>query len=385
MPEHVLTLTRELREHGWDVEVAAPVDSPYVERLRDAGILVHPLPLRRRPSGRDLEILWSLRRLVQRREPELIHAHSSKAGALVRLAVADPRRIVYTPHCFAFAAGFGGLQCASYGLVEQGLSRRAAAMITVSEWEHERALRRLGGVADRIVTIRNGVDPDAAVGAPVPGIREWAAGRPVVGYLGRLDEEKGPLRFVEAFARATRDPGFAACGLVVGDGMLRDAIRAEIARHGLGDRLRHEPYGGAVAPWLACMSLFVLPSRWESLPIAVLEAMSAGVAVLATGVGGTAEAVVDGVTGRIVPAGDDDALATAMCRLTRDPATLRRMGRAGRERAEAHFTTARVAEETIELYREVLAWVPSRRPTVPPDITLVPEPIGPLHATTVGG
>jgi glycosyltransferase involved in cell wall biosynthesis len=363
VPEHVLTLSRELMAgQGWEVEVAIPPSSPYVERMRAAGITVHGVALQRRPGAADLLALRAIDRLVAGRRPDLVHAHSSKAGALVRLSAADARRTIYTPHCFAFAAGFGSMQRSSYAVVERGLSRRAAAMITVSDWERARAVERLGHVADRIVTIHNGVDPDAVLGAPAPGILRWAAGRPIIGYLGRLDEEKGPLRFVEAFARAARDPSFIACGLVAGDGVLRDAVRAEIARHRIGHRLRQEPYGGAVAPWLACMSLFVLPSRWESLPISVLEAMSAGVPVLATAVGGTAEAVVDGVTGRLVPAGDGEELATAMRELAADPAALRRMGRAGRVRVREEFTTTRVALQTAGLYREVLERVSARRP-----------------------
>src|SRR6185312_11719158 len=165
---------------------------------------------RRRPGWGDARVLRAIDRLLVERRYDLVHAHSSKAGALVRLSLADPRRVVYTPHCFAFAAGFGGPQRHVYALIERGLDRRAAAMVTVSDWERARAVERLGNVAHRIVTIRNGVVPDAAVGASDPGVVAWAAGRPVVGYLGRLDEEKGPLRFVEAFALAARDPRFDA-------------------------------------------------------------------------------------------------------------------------------------------------------------------------------
>ena len=365
VPEHVLTLSRELSHAGWEIEVAAPAASPYVPRLREAGIHVHPLAMRRRPGWGDARVLRAIDRLLVERRYDLVHAHSSKAGALVRLSLADPRRVVYTPHCFAFAAGFGGPQRRFYAVIERGLDRRAAAMVTVSDWERARAVERLGNVAHRLVTIRNGVLPDAAVGAPDAGVVAWAAGRPVVGYLGRLDEEKGPLRFVEAFALAAQDPRFEACGLVVGDGVLRDAVRAEIARLGLGDRLRQEPYGGAVAPWLACMSLFVLPSRWESLPISVLEAMSARIPVLASAVGGTAEAVVDGETGRLVPV-DARVFAEAMVDMVADPEGLARMGEAGRARVEAHFAVSRVAFETAALYREILARADVRRPAIAP-------------------
>ncbi len=174
------------------------------------------------------------------------------------------------------------------------------------------------------------------------------------------------MRFVPAFARACRDPGFGACGLVVGDGRLRDAVGGQIVRHGLEARLRHESYGGDVAPWLACFSLFVLPSRWESLPISVLEAMSAGVLVLATAVGGTSEAVVDGVTGRLVPAWDDDMLARALHEMLTRPEDLERMGKAGRERAARHFTVDRMVAETAMVYESVVSGNP-------PSAQLTPE------------
>ena len=321
-------------------------------RLRAVGLRVHELPFERYPGIADVRAARILRGLLRHGSYDVVHAHSSKAGGLVRLVMPSGQRAVYTPHCFAFAAGFGLLQRTSYALVEQLLLHRTTAVVAVSQWEFKQARHRLAR-AERVMTvIRNGV-PAVVPSAAPPGVLEWAAGRRIAGYLGRLDEEKGPVRFVRAFARACRDPDFSACGLVVGDGRLRDAVRSEIARHGLEARLRHEPYGGDVAPWLACFSLFVLPSRWESLPISVLEAMSAGVPVLATAVGGTPEAVIDGVTGRLVPAPDDELLARALHELLTHPEDLERMGEAGRERVARHFTVDRMVAETATVYETV--------------------------------
>jgi glycosyltransferase involved in cell wall biosynthesis len=356
-PEHVTRLSIALQAAGWDVEVAGPADSHFLGILGDAGIATHTIPFGRKPELRDVHAARALRELVRRRRPALVHAHSSKAGALVRLAVGPEVPVIYTPHCFAFAAGFGAGQRAAYRVVEQLLVRRATAVVAVSAWEHAQAVSALRGLSRRIVLIRHGVPPADPAEPPawVPG---WARGRPVLGFLGRVEEEKGPVRFVQAFARACEDPAFTACGLVVGDGTAEAAVHAEIAATGLGERLRHEPFGGRMGPWLAALDLLVLPSRWESLPLAILEAMQAGVPVLSTDVGGVGEAITDGVTGCLVPPGDEAALARAMAQLAADPVRRAALAAAARERVQRDFATQRMVDQTATLYRTIL----QRRP-----------------------
>jgi glycosyltransferase involved in cell wall biosynthesis len=106
---------------------------------------------------------------------------------------------------------------------------------------------------------------------------------------------------------------------------------------------------------LGLLDVFVLPSLWEGLPIALLEAMAAGLPVVATAVGGTPEVVVEGETGFLVPPRDPEALAEAILRLLREPDLRRRMGEAGRKRVAEHFSVEQMVQKTEALYEHLLA------------------------------
>ena len=123
--------------------------------------------------------------------------------------------------------------------------------------------------------------------------------------------------------------------MIVGDGPERGALETRIAQLGLGDRVHLLGFRTDIPELLAGCDLFVLPSLFEGLPLSILEAMAAGKAVVATAIGGNDEAVVDGVTGLLVPPADPEALADALRTLLREPERRRRLGEAGRRRAEA--------------------------------------------------
>ncbi|MCW2967816.1 MAG: glycosyl transferase group 1 [Solirubrobacteraceae bacterium] len=349
--EHVLRLAEGLGGHGWEVEVAAPVGSAFVPRIRALGVVVHELPFVRLPHPSDVAVARGLRALDRRGRFDVVHAHSSKAGALVRAALPRPRRLVYTPHCFAFSGDVGPGRTA-YRLVERGLLRRTRALVAASEWERREGLEQLGPRADRIRVIYCGAHAGGAE-PPHPEVRAFAGGRPVVGMISVLRPQKDPLTLVRA-AALLRDAGRLDFRIViVGNGELREAVLAEIGRLGLSDDVALIAFAGTSQPYLRAFDVFALPSRWESLPISVLEAMACDLPVVATDICGVPEAVRDGMTGRLIAPGSPEALADALQALMADPATRERMGRAGREAFEQTFRLETMLERVAGLYGEI--------------------------------
>jgi glycosyltransferase involved in cell wall biosynthesis len=175
---------------------------------------------------------------------------------------------------------------------------------------------------------------------------------PLLVCVGRLDRYKGHDHLIEAFAALARARPRARL-LLVGDGRFRDVLTATAQRAGLGDRVCFAGALGDVRPALAAADVFVQASDEEGLPGAVLEAMAMGLPVVATDVGGTREAVDDGVTGLLVPARDAAALAAAVLRLLDDPGLAARFASFARKRAAEEFSSERELALTEDVYRRL--------------------------------
>jgi glycosyltransferase involved in cell wall biosynthesis len=209
------------------------------------------------------------------------------------------------------------------------------------------------------VTIYNGVDvtrfPVASVQATAQARRAigMPVGVPLVGSLGRLHPQKGFSDLLTAFAQVRQRVSSVRL-FVAGDGELRDDLEAQARSLGIAAAVTFAGVRADVSEILAALDVFVLPSLWEGMPNAVLEAMAAGLPVVATAVGGTPEVVVDRVTGLLVPPQDPGALARAIERLLRDPGLRRTMGRAGRRRVERHFHIQETVRQVQDLYEALL-------------------------------
>ena len=205
----------------------------------------------------------------------------------------------------------------------------------------------------RLTTVRNGV-PDA--GAPRA---DPAGGPPRLITVARLDRPKDFGTLLDALGRARR----LAWSLdVVGDGPQTDEVRARADGLGLGGRVRLLGIRRDVPRLLSEAHLSLLISDKEGLPLTVLEAMRAGLPVVASDVGGTPEAVVEGYTGFLVPRGRADVLADRVTRLLEAPELRARMGEAGRARYEREFTAGRMFRETLAVYEQVVRESDARRP-----------------------
>lgn len=231
-------------------------------------------------------------------------------------------------------------------------------LILVSEGV--RASYRAAGVRGRMRVVRNGIAP-AAAGPGRAAARAalgLAADAPVALSVGRIEAQKDHATLIAAWRRVVDwSPG--AVLLVAGQGGLEFAAREAADALGLEGAVRFLGVRGDVPALMAAADVFALASRFEGLPLVVLEAMAAGLAVVATRVCGTDEAVEDGVTGRLVAAGDADAMGVALVDVLGDAAARAAMGAAGAARFAAEFTAARMGAETMAVYREV--WAAARR------------------------
>lgn len=218
-----------------------------------------------------------------------------------------------------------------------------AAHVSVGDESARLVEAEVGLPRGSVRTIHNGV-PEVDLPPPPDGPHA-----PVLGSLGRLDEQKGYELLVEALARIPD-----ATGVIVGEGSLRAELETRAAALGVGARLRLPGWSDDARSHLPEFDVFVLPSRYEGFPLSILEAMLAGLPVVASDVGSVSEAVVDGETGFVVPPGDVDALTAALRRLVDDPDLRRSLGAAGRARAEREFTARAMAARYERLYDEVV-------------------------------
>jgi glycosyltransferase involved in cell wall biosynthesis len=333
----------------FEVVVAAHGTGPLRDAATAAGARFVPLRHVRRQLGvRDLVGLVELVRLLHRYRPDILHANSSKAGVLGRIAgfLAGVPIRVFTVHGWAFAA-YPGLTGRAYRWVDRAVRPLTTMTICVSERERKLGLAAGTCDADRTVVIPNAVD--------VAGTQRLARAhrmRPLIVAVGRLKAPKDFVTLVRALGRLGRD-SFEA--VIVGEGPDRARLEDEAESLGLNGTLRLAGERRDVRELLARADIFALASLSEGMPVSVLEAMAAELPVVASRVGGLPEQVVDGVTGLLVEPGDPDDLARALGRLVGDAPLRRRLGAAGRKRAEQAFDLDPFRHAHLELYSRELA------------------------------
>jgi sugar transferase (PEP-CTERM/EpsH1 system associated) len=326
------TLGEELQKEGFPVEVLA-----------------------RRP-GLDLRCARRLGRLLRRERVDVLHAHQ------------------YTPFFYAIASrwpfGRPPILFTEHGrhqpdyprrkriLFNRLMLRKRDRVVGVGEAVRQALLANEGILDKRIEVIYNGIDADRFVGRP--GDRSEVrrelglqVDAPIVIQIARLDYLKDHATAVRSMARVVREKP-AARLLLVGEGPEERSIRTQVEQLGLGGSVHFLGLRKDVARLLQAADLFLLSSISEGIPLTVIEAMCAGLPVVCTQVGGTAEVVIDGETGLLAPAGDDAAIAGAMLRLIGDPARRQMMGDAGRQRARQLFSETTMVEHYAGLYEEML-------------------------------
>ncbi len=329
--------------------MAAYGPGPLREAAAANGVRFIPLRHVRRPISpwRDPAGLVELVRVLRRERPDILHASSSKAGVLGRLAavVAGVPIRIFTVHGWAFSA-HSGAAATLYHWADRLMRPLTTVTICVSDHARARGLEARTCTADQTAVIPNAVEIE-----PAPAAKRDRE-PPVLLAVGRLKAPKDFMTLVRGLALL---PPGSVDALIVGEGPDRAALEAEIRRLGIGDRVRLVGERRDVPELLAGADLFVLPSASEGMPVSVLEAMAAGLPVVGSRVGGVPELVVDGETGLLVEPGDPEALAAAIGRLVADPELRRQLGDAGRERAQRRFALEPFRRAHVELYSRELA------------------------------
>jgi len=336
----VVGLVRELAVRGHDSTVAAHPGGPLARAAAAAGARVVPLGV---ANHFDVRAALVLRRLAP--GFDVVHFHTARAHALAPLSRGRGARLVVTRRMDYVPAG---------GPYVRFLYNRAVdAVIAISEGVRT-ALIRVGVRAERIRVVPSGIDARALAAPPAARAavrREWGLGDDEVAVvaLGALEVRKGHAVLLAAatgLASAAPRLRYVFCG----EGRQAKALAGAAAA--LDGVVEMVGFRRDVAACLAAADIVALPSLQEGLGVAALEAMAAGRPVVASRVGGLAEAVVHEETGLLVPPGDPTALAAALARLARDPDLRARLGAAGHARVLARYTATRMAEGTLACYED---------------------------------
>ncbi|MEU9407978.1 glycosyltransferase [Streptomyces sp. NPDC048281] len=375
----VLDLAKAQLTAGLRVTVACP-GGELAERARDLGAEVHGWHADRSPGAGLPDEVRRLGRLLDEVRPALVHAHSAKAGLAGRLAVRGRVPTLFQPHAWSFEA-VGGATGALALRWERWGARWAHRVLCVSE--AERATGVHAGIRARYTVVPNGIDTEhftpgtpgtpgtagspaapgalASPGSPA-GPGERAGRAPLVVCVGRLCRQKGQDVLLRAWPEVLRRVPDARLALV-GDGPDREALgRLAAAATPPASVAAPVEFVGPVAdvrPWYRAADLVVLPSRWEGMALAPLEALACGRPVLVTDVDGARESLPPGQAAHcLVPPGRPGALAGAVAALLLDPVLRASLGDRGRRHVLSTHDVRRTAEAVAELYRELLGGLP---------------------------
>ncbi len=309
---------------------------------------------------RDVIALRKLYHLICRERPHVVHTHTAKAGFLGRLAawLAGVPVVVHTYHGHVLHGYFGCAKSWFLHRMEQALGYLSDCLIAVSdEVKHELVAY---GVAPpgKIVVIPLGFELEPFLNCETHqgefrhelGIRP---GSPLVGIVGRIFPIKNHRLFLTAAGKVAAEAATARF-VIVGDGVLRSEMEQYVRDLGIADRVFFIGWRFDMPRIYADLNVLVVSSNSEGTPVSIIEAMAAGCPVVATGVGGVPDLIIDGKTGHLVPPGDADRLARAILRVLQEPQSASLMAQTSRTLARGRFSVNRLISETEKLYSHLL-------------------------------
>jgi glycosyltransferase involved in cell wall biosynthesis len=343
---NVLDLIKAFR-HSYEVHLAVGIRGPLSEDVEALGVPVHVLHrlTRNIKLTGDLACIQDCMALIRRLNPVVIHAHSSKAGVVARVAgwrCGVPT--VFTAHGWGFSPGTPKLRRLVAFVVERLLSTISTKIICVSESDRQQALKLGVGNKRKLATVRYGIY-NTTVPQANPGLE------PVkMIMVARFNEQKDQATLLRAIARLKHHQLHLN---LAGSGPSFETCKALAVELGISDRLSFLGDRRDVPELLQQSQVFILSTHYEGLPISILEAMRCGLPVIGSSVNGIPEEVEQGQTGFVVPPRNPEALANALDRVLSSSELRTSMGIAAKAKFEREFTIDRMTDETQMIYAEV--------------------------------
>jgi glycosyltransferase involved in cell wall biosynthesis len=345
---YVTQACRDQTRRGWEVAVACPVEGTLPGNLRAHGVPHIPWNAGRAPGPKTLAESRQLHAIIGRYRPHIVHLHSSKAGLAGRMRTTHGTPLIFQPHGWSWLAARGAQRTASIRW-ERFAARRAKAVVCVGEGELQQG--RQAGVDAPYALVRNGVDlrrfqqADASARGAARRLLDVPTDRPLAVCIGRITRQKGQDVLTAAWPRVRQRCPDAQL-VMVGDGDMLRRVRA-YAIHGI----RFVPPVADPRPWLVAADVVTMPSRWEGLPLAALEALAVGRPLVGTDIPGLTEVVTPDV-GALVPPEDPAALAAEVARRLLSPELAEIEGKAAARRA-ADFDAARTFAQLAAITQDL--------------------------------
>lgn len=307
------------------------------------------------PSS-DIKVERTLRRIIKQLKPDIVYAHSSKAGAFARIAdLGLKNKVIYNPHGWAFNMQQSAKKKEMYKWVEKILAHFCDEIVCISDAEKESALREKICKPSKLQVIYNGIDLEeiektAPMSRAKLGISEDAF---VVGMVGRLSKQKAPDTFVKA-AKLIKEKIPNAFFLMVGDGELRDQTEELINQYDLGSSFLITGWVDNPTAYMKIMDVGMLLSRWEGFGLVLPEYMACGVPIIATNVDAIPNIVKDGVNGMLVDKDDYHEAADAVDGLFEQPDLRFSLVKTASNIVKTKFDGKRVTQNSEQLYKELI-------------------------------